>query len=112
MNRAVGHYLQSQGLYVVPNVRWGDERTYTTCVFPEKPAFLGVEKHSIVSVGAYGCIRGKENKYHFRAGLEELEPEIVLVYGRMPKAIFEGLNSSTTFINYPDWITFKRKKVA
>ena len=22
MNRAVGHYLQSQGLYVIPNIRW------------------------------------------------------------------------------------------
>ena len=30
MNRAVGHYLQSQGLYVIPNIRWGDERSFTT----------------------------------------------------------------------------------
>ena len=36
MNRAVGYYLQSQGLYVIPNVRWGDERTYTTVELPEK----------------------------------------------------------------------------
>ena len=50
MNRAVGHYLQSQGLYVIPNVRWGDERSYTTCELPEKFAFLGVPKHSIVSI--------------------------------------------------------------
>lgn len=116
MSRSVGHYLQTQGLYVIPNIRWGDERTYTTSVLPEKVAFLGVEKHSIVSIGSYGCIRGKENKYHFRAGLEamleELEPQIVLVYGRMPKSIFAGLDSSATFVNYPDWITLKRKKVA
>lgn len=116
MNRAVGHYLQEQGLYVVPNIRWGDERTYTTCALPEKVAFLGAEKHGIVSVGTYGCISGKENKYHFRAGLEamleELEPEIVLVYGRTPKAIFGGLTSSATFVSFPDWITLKRKKVA
>lgn len=44
MNRAVGHYLQSKGLYVIPNIRWGDERTYTTEVLPEKAAFLGVPK--------------------------------------------------------------------
>lgn len=39
-NRALGHYLQEQGMYVVPNIRWGDERTFTTCVLPEKVAFL------------------------------------------------------------------------
>ena len=32
MNRAVGHYLQAHGIYVIPNIRWGDERSYTTCV--------------------------------------------------------------------------------
>ena len=59
MNRAVGHYLQSQGIYVIPNIRWGDERSYTTCELPEKFAFAGVEKHSIVSVGTYGCIQSR-----------------------------------------------------
>ena len=34
MNRAVGHYLQSQGLYVIPNIRWGDERSCTTVDMP------------------------------------------------------------------------------
>ena len=52
MNRAIGHYLQSKGLYVIPNIRWGDERSYTTIELPEKFAFLGVPKHSIVSIGA------------------------------------------------------------
>ena len=46
MNRSVGHYLQTQGLYVVPNIRWSDERTYTTCCLPEKIAFLGVENRN------------------------------------------------------------------
>ena len=54
MNRAVGCYLQSHGVYVIPNVRWGDERSYTTVELPEKFAFLGVPKNSIVSIGTYG----------------------------------------------------------
>ena len=113
MNRAIGHYLQTKGLYVVPNIRWGDERTYTTCVLPERIAFLGVEKHSIVSVGTYGCIQGRENRRCFQAGLEAmlecLEPEVVLVYGNMPDSIFGGVKNTTRFVHYPDWTTLKRK---
>ncbi len=113
MNRAIGHHLQEKGFYVVPNIRWGDERTYTTRVLPEKVAFLGVEKHGIVSIGTYGCVQGKSNQYHFRNGLiamlETLEPEIVLVYGSMPDAVFHGLLNHTNFIQYPDWITFKKR---
>ena len=114
MNRAIGHHLQQQGLYVVPNIRWGDERTYTTSVLPEKVAFLGVEKHSIVSIGTYGCVRGEENRHHLRNGLiamlDELEPEIVLVYGSMPKGIFQELETRTRFVQYPDWITSMKRR--
>ena len=112
MNRAIGHYLQSKGLYVIPNIRWGDERTYSTILLPEKVAFLGVPKHSIVSIGTYGCIKSNESKRYFREGLiamlDELEPEVVLVYGAMPKQVFGGLENQTRFINYPDWITYKK----
>lgn len=114
MSRAVGSYFQSRGFDVIPNVRWGDERTYTTCMFQEKIAFVGLPKHSIVSIGTYGCIRGKENAYHFREGLramiEELEPEVVLVYGAMPDSLFSEFINKTKFIQYPDWISTKRRE--
>ena len=112
MNRAIGHYFQSKGFYVIPNIRWGDERTYTTIELPEKIAFLGVPKHSILSVGTYGCVKSKEAKFYFREGLiamlDELKPEVVLVYGAMPQQVFEGLKNYTRFVNYPDWITYKK----
>ncbi len=109
-NRAIGHYLQKNGAYVITNIRWGDERSYTTDFLPEKFAFLGAPKNSIVSVGTYGCIRGKDNKYYFREGLEamldELTPEVVLVYGSMPKSIFSpDIKCKTNFVRYPDWIS-------
>ena len=92
LNRAVGHYLQKQGLYVIPNIRWGDERTFKEEFLGEKVAFQGVDKHSIVSVGTYGQIQSAESKRFFREGLsemiKELEPEVVLVYGSMPDTIF------------------------
>ena len=116
LNRAVGYYLQQQGLYVVPNIRWGDERTYTTEMFRDKVAFLGVDKHSIVSVGTYGQIKTAESKQYFREGLiamlDELEPEVVLVYGPMNKKIFAGLENETRFTAYPDWITRMKKAVS
>ena len=114
-SRAIGHYLQKHGAYIITNIRWGDERSYTAEALPEKFAFLGAPKNSIVSIGTYGCIRGKENKYYFREGLEamlnELTPEVVLVYGSMPKQIFSvDIKCKTNFVHYPDWISQVRKK--
>ncbi|MBO4490473.1 MAG: DUF4417 domain-containing protein [Lentisphaeria bacterium] len=111
-NRALGCFFQRHGIYVIPNVRWGDERSYTTAVLPECFAFLGVPKHSIVSVGTFGCIQGEENTRHFRDGLaamlDHLEPEIVLVYGAMPDQIFAPVADRTRFVRYPDWISLKK----
>ncbi len=114
LNRAVGYYLSQQGIYVVPNIRWGDERTYKSDSLGEKVAFQGVDKHSIVSIGTYGQIKSAESKRYFREGLEEmlkeLEPEVVLVYGAMPDKIFGGLLDKARFIQYPDWTSRMKQK--
>ena len=108
-NRAIGNYYQNKGLYVIPQIRWGNELTYTTKFLPEKIAFLGVEKHSIVAIGTYGCIVWKENKRFFRSGLkamiETLEPDVVLVYGSMPESVFGEFKNDTHFVKFPDWTT-------
>ncbi len=108
-NRALGSYLQRKGYYVIPNIRWGNDLTYTTKYFPEKIAFLGAAKHSIVSIGTYGCIQTREDKYCCHAGLdgmlETLEPQVVLVYGPMPKSVFDSYEEYTRFIPFPDWTT-------
>ncbi len=113
-NRASCYYCQKNGLYTVPNIRWGDERSYTTEFLPEKFPFLGVPKHSMVSIGSYGCISGAENKQHFRQGLEamldELLPEIVLVYGSMPDSVFAPFLHRTRFIPYSDWTARMRRR--
>lgn len=106
-SRAVGWYYQSRGANVWPLARWGDERTYTTCVFPEKVAFEGIAYGSPVVVSGYGCMAGADNKIHFRAGLDALldtvEPPVVLVYGPMPEGVFGPVMHRAEFINYPDW---------
>lgn len=112
-SRAIGYCFQKHGVYVVPCVRWGDERTYTRKFLPERIAFKGVEKHSIVSVGSYGQLKDKVNRYYFEAGMdammEELEPEVVLVYSKMPDNIEEKY-PETKFIEYPDWTSTVRRE--
>lgn len=110
-SRAIGAKFQSMGFYTIPNLRWGDERTYTTKLFPEPPAFLGIPKNSMVLIGSHGACKNAEIRKHFRAGLVEalkyLKPRIVLVYGPMPKAIFDSLIGKTQFIRYDDWTTYR-----
>ncbi len=108
-NRALGSFYQRNGSHVIPLIRWGNEYTYTTKYFPEKIAFLGVEKNSTVCIGTYGCIKTREDKYYFQAGLdsmlEELTPKTVLVYGAMSNSVFGNYSKYTKFITCPDWIT-------
>ena len=81
-------------------------------MLPEKVAFLGIENHSIVSVGSYGQLKDRVNRYYFEAGMdammETLEPEIVLVYSKMPDDI-EKKYPHTQFIEYPDWTSIVRE---
>ena len=49
-SRAIGHWLQENGIPVIPNVRWGDERTYDLCC-------AGVPRNSTIAVGSHGCIK-------------------------------------------------------
>ena len=106
-NRAIGSYYQRHGCYVVPQIRWGTEETYTKKILPEKLAFLGVEKRSIVAIGTYGCIQHREDKIAFSAGLEamleELEPVVVLVYGPMPSIVFGDYLHLTHFEQFDNW---------
>lgn len=114
INRAAGCYLQEQGINVYPNLRWGDERSYRP-LFTDVPfAFLGVEKHGIVAVSTYGCIRGNENKRHFHEGfhamLKYLKPEIVLIHGAMPSDVFSDMPSNLYIVHYMDWTAQKRRR--
>ena len=114
LGRTIGSFWQRRGLNVIPNIRWGSEDTYTTSVLPEKIAFSGVAKHSIVAIGSYGCIRRKEDRYHFEAGLEAMmnaiEPEIVLVYGAMPEKVFGQYFSMAKFVQYDNWTKTRHER--
>ncbi len=110
--RSIGFYFQNNGKYVIPNVRWGDERTYTDVLFDTPPAFMGVPKHDVVSIGSYGCCKSKEDKYYLKQGLEAmidyLMPEAVIVYGSYNHDLFFPFEHHTEFHHIPDWITMKK----
>ena len=85
-NRALAAWLQSEGIELIPNVRWNDERTYLFC-------FDGVEKEKTVAIGTHGCIKKKDDKEYFKKGLAQmvkmLSPQNIIVYGAAPDAIFK-----------------------
>jgi hypothetical protein len=83
--KALAHWLDKNGVEVIPNVRWGDERTFEV-------ATLGVEKGKTIAVGTHGCIKTVEGRNMFINGFDyvvkKLQPQTIVVYGRMPRRIF------------------------
>lgn len=84
--RALANWWYENGIEIIPNVRFADERTYDF-------AFSGIDKNSTIAVGTHGCIRTKEDKFYFKNGLEELVkqlcPKTIIVYGEAPDTIFK-----------------------
>jgi hypothetical protein len=105
LNHALAYFFQRQGIKVIPNVRWGDQRSYEFC-------FEGIPQGQMVAISTLGCINSPENKAFFRLGLEEmlarLYPKIVLVYGRMPQDVFTDLHSSTHFYSFESYTAIKK----
>ena len=89
--KAIGVWLQNEGIEVIPNVRFADERSYPFC-------FSGVEKHSTVAIGTHGCIKQLTDRTYFEKGLAEmvleLEPKNIIVYGSAPDSIFKNYKES------------------
>lgn len=98
-NRAIGVYLQQHGIPVIPTVRWSDESSFAYC-------FNGLPSHSILAISTHGCIKSNSQKEMFRKGLiamiNALIPTDVIVYGYMPKSVFQGLEKKTIFHRYPN----------
>lgn len=84
-SRAIGHWLQENGIAVIPNVRFSDERTYEL-------SCAGICMHGTIAVGSHGCIKLLNERAYFKNGLEyvvnTLRPETLIVYGTTPDEIF------------------------
>lgn len=106
-NRAVGFYLQKQGIPVIPNIRWSDEKSFEYC-------FLGVPKNTIIAMSTHGCIRSKEQKRIFKEGvkkaIEFLEPSSIVIHGYMPDEVFSDFTSIVPFYRFPSEFEETHKK--
>jgi hypothetical protein len=91
LNRAFGFWLQKNGVPIIPNVRYGDERTYSFC-------FEGIPQNSVISIGTHGSIKRKEDiAYHIKGIVEtikQLKPNAILIYGAIVNEIKYILESS------------------
>lgn len=83
-SRAIGNYLQSNGIKVITNIRYGDERTYAC-------ACLGAPHKSIIAIGTHGAIKNKIDREYLDRGFDyvvkELEPKVIVIYGGITKHI-------------------------
>ena len=84
-SRAIGCWLQTSGVKVIPNVRFGDERTYRCCCD-------GLPKRSVIAIGTHGTIKNALDREIFVKGLDvvirRLQPTSIVIYGSAPEYIF------------------------
>ncbi len=108
-NRALAYWLQNNGIEVIPNVRFGDERTYSFC-------FDGIEENKTIAVGTHGCIKRKEDRIFFKVGLDRtvkrLSPKTIVVYGAAPDCIFKQYKDiGIEIVSFESLFSKSRKQV-
>lgn len=85
-NRAIAFWLQQNEILMIPNIRWGDNRTY-------KASCIGYENFDIIAVGSIGCVKLLEDRKYFIEGLDyivnRIKPKTIVVYGSTPYHIFD-----------------------
>lgn len=100
--RAMAYYLQSQGLTVLPNVRWGSEKTFELAV-------SGLEKCSTIVIGTHGTQKNKETREAFLKGfkyvMKSLCPNHLIIYGVFNDELRSYVPQTTKVSVVSDWIT-------
>lgn len=97
-NRVLAHFFAQQGIPVIPNIRWADERTLEF-------AFEGIGRNTTVCVSTSGMLAHTSDRECFQRGfnamVKALSPSTVLVYGSMPTDIFSKYqNDGIRFAQY------------
>lgn len=106
-NRVLGYWLESNGINIIPNISWGDERSYEFC-------FDGIRKNSIIAIGTYGTSKRKSDRYYLEKAVEEalkrIEPSYIVIYGSVYNKLSEILKESNIPFMVFECNTFDYKK--
>ncbi len=105
VNLAVTYYFGRRGIKIIPNVRLGTKRTYSSLdAYP---------KGTLIAVGTNGFIKNKSNRAVFieqvKLIVDKLEPIGIIIYGPFVEKIFEYAESKKIKIYQYDSYIMKRK---
>jgi len=96
-SRAISYWWARNGITVIPNVVWGDARTYEFC-------WDGLPTNSVLAVSTLGSAKHRIDKEIFAAGflemLDRLTPSDVIVYGAYRDDMIPPLWASRTNIHH------------
>ena len=88
-SRKVGRWLQDNGINVIVNIRYGDERTYKT-------SCIGAPHNSTIAIGTHGTMKNRFDREILENGLpyvfKKLHPKNLVVYGTASKKIVSYCN--------------------
>ena len=107
--KALGHWWQTQGINVLPNVRTADERSFAfSC--------CGVPSNTPICVGTHGCLRYHEDRELFKEGLEyvlnRLTPSHIIFYGAVPEDVMVICSArKVEVLQFPSEFALSRKGV-
>ena len=90
-SRAIGSWLQREGVNIIVNIRYGDERTYRVCCD-------GVAENCVISIGTHGTMKNPVDRHYLLQGLEtvvnRLHPSDIVIYGSAPNKYFQKICDS------------------
>jgi len=85
-SRAIGCWLQQNNITVIPNIRYGDKRTYDLCCD-------GLSQGGVIAIGTHGTVKNKRDRMILIEGLpvviNRLKPESLVIYGTAPGEVFD-----------------------
>lgn len=80
-SRCLAHLCHKYGIKVIPNIRFGDRRTYRVCCD-------GIKKGGTICLGSHGNMKNKIDKDVFLQGagfvIDTIEPKVTIIYGTIP----------------------------
>ena len=107
-SRALGNWFQINGIRVIPNIRFGDRRTFDICC-------EGISEQTVIAIGSHGNIKNKIDREIFIEGFDYvvrlLKPIAVIVYGSAPEKYFKKYYDSNVKIIRFDSDYFTSHKV-